>query len=116
MKSVQMIPSVYSPSGWEILRPEPGTMPEQTNHEREAARVANQISYSKALKEYRLTPTQFDALQSTMPSIFPKPIAHEKSGGTLTNPLGTKREAVFTRDAFAAFFARTREFASWVPR
>ena len=112
MKTVEMIPSEYSPSGWEKVTPEPGTRPELTNHEREAARMADRISYTSALKTFRLTPAQFEVLQSTLPSIFPKILGHRKSGGTLTNPLGTKTEAVFSREAFTALFGVART-AGW---
>jgi hypothetical protein len=112
-KTVQLVPSIYSPSGWEVLRPDAGTMPELSERERDAMRAADRISFSSALKEFGLTRDQFETLQSLLPSIFPRVLGHIKSGGTLVNPLGTKTEATFSRQQFAAFFARLREISSW---
>jgi hypothetical protein len=113
-QAVQLIPSEYSPSGYEKLTPELGTRPELTQQEREEDRLADLISYSQALREYRLTADQFEALQSLAPSIFPPRLAFTTTGGI--GRIGGKTEAKFSRTAFAAFFARMRELATWVPR
>jgi hypothetical protein len=115
MQTVTRTPSVYSPSGFEISSPTPGSRPEPTQQEREAAREADKVRFSTLCREYHWTPAQFEAMQAGI-TFFPKKRGDVRTAGTFGVALGTKTEAVFSREQFARFFEQMRDLAALLPR
>jgi hypothetical protein len=109
-RTVTRIPSEYSPSGYEIVRPEAGTRPEPTSDEREAAIKADLQKYSEFKTEQHLSDEEVEFLQGGL--TFPPAIG--RAGNNWHAMLGQKSEAVFSRAATDAFIVRLKRMAALV--